>query len=220
MREIALSAFQPATPPRPLGDAEIHLWFFPHWEHRARGAAESAPVRRLLATYTRHLPDSLEFQRGRRGKPRLAGGELEFNISHSGSALLLALSRRQPLGVDLEMPRRPRPFLELAHRYFGADEAAALSALPDDMQQRAFLRLWACKEAVLKAHGGGISLGLELVTFDIDRDAQVRALTSASGPLSSADWRIVKLTLGTDAYGALAWRGPELQIQPHILADC
>jgi 4'-phosphopantetheinyl transferase len=219
MREIALSAFQPAAPPRPLGDAEIHLWFFPHWQGPARGAAESAPVRRLLAAYTPHVPDGLEFLRDARGKPRLAGGELEFNLSHSGSALLLALSRRQPLGVDLEMPRRSRPVVELAQRYFGADEAKALSALPENMQQQAFLRVWACKEAVLKAHGGGISLGLELVTFDIGGDAQVRALSAVHGPLLSPDWQIVKLALGSDACAALAWRGPEHQIRPYTFVD-
>ena len=220
MREIALSAFQPAAPPQALGDAQIHLWFFPHWHGPARGAAESAPVRRLLGAYAQRVPGGLEFQRDAHGKPRLAMGELEFNLSHSGTALLLALSCRQPLGVDLEMPRRPRPVLELAHRYFGADEAAALSALPENIQQQAFLRLWACKEAVLKAHGGGISLGLDLVTFDIDENAQVRALTTASGPLSSVDWRIVKLAIATDAYGALAWCGPEHQIRPYIANDC
>jgi 4'-phosphopantetheinyl transferase len=218
MREIALSAFRPAPPPQPLGDAEIHLWFFPQWPGPARAAAESVPVRRLLAAYTQHVPCGLEFQRDVHGKPRLASGELEFNLSHSGSALLLALSRRQPLGVDLEMPRRSRPVLELARRYFGADEAAALSALPENMREQAFLRLWACKEAVLKAHGGGISLGLELVTFEIDDNAEVTALIAASGPLSSADWRVVKLALGADAYAALAWHGPEHKVQPYIVA--
>lgn len=212
MREIALSAFRPAAPPQPLGEAEIHLWLFPHWRGPVRGAAQSAPVRQLLGDYAGRNPHDLAFQRDAHGKPRLAGGELEFNLSHSGPALLLALSRRQPLGVDLEYSRRTRPVLELARRYFDADEADALAALPAAVRERAFLRLWACKEAVLKAHGGGISLGLAWARFAVDPRGGIRALAGTHGPLSSPDWRVVAIAPDGDACAALAWRGPDLPV--------
>src|SRR5690349_20188145 len=102
LREVALSEFRPAAPLQRLSDDEIHLWFFPHWRGPTRHAAESQPIRQLLASYAGRDPDGIRFQRGANGKPSLAGGELEFNLSHSGSLLLLALSRKQPLGVDLE----------------------------------------------------------------------------------------------------------------------
>ena len=109
MRELALTAFRPAALPLPLGEAEVHLWFFPQWQAPARGTAESVPIRQLLGTYLGQDPAGLDFRRDAHGKPRLAGGELEFNLSHSGSALMLAVCRRHAVGVDLEIPRRPRP---------------------------------------------------------------------------------------------------------------
>src|SRR4051812_28027878 len=118
MRELAEVEFRPAVAPQPLSSKEIHLWFFPQWSGPARGAAESAPVRRLLAGYAGLRSADLAFVRNEHGKPRLANATLEFNLSHSGDALLIALSKTHALGVDLEMPRRPRPVLELAGRYF------------------------------------------------------------------------------------------------------
>jgi len=214
MRALAEQDFRPAASPQPLPDEEIHLWFFPQWSGPSRGAAESAPVRQLLAGYAGLEAAELAFARNEHGKPRLANATLEFNLSHSGDALLIALSKTQALGVDLEMPRRPRPVLELAGRYFDPDEAAALAALPLLAQQQAFLRVWACKEAVLKAHGGGISLGLELVTFALDSAGAVTALVSTHGALGSSTWQVVTLALGGGC-GALAWRGTEVRLQAY-----
>src|SRR3546814_6405959 len=58
-------------------------------------------------------------------------------------------------GIDLERQRPRARALEIAERYFSADEAAALAALPAADRSVAFLELWTAKEAVLKALGRG-----------------------------------------------------------------
>jgi 4'-phosphopantetheinyl transferase len=213
MRELVARDFLPQQLP-PLGIAEIHLWFFSQWP-TASDVAQSLPLRTLLAGYLDCDPQRLRIERDVHGKPRVidplkpefATG-LDFNLSHSGGALLVGVSRGQALGVDLETPRRPRQVLELARRYFDPGEAAALANLPEDRRETAFLQLWSCKEAVLKALGRGIAFGLDRVVFELDRAGAVTSLQKLDGEATPALWHVVRLQPAVAYSGALAWRGP------------
>lgn len=215
MHTICSAEFLSVPAPQRLAAAEIHLWFFPHWDLPARASAQSRPLRALLAGYLDCTPDTLHFECGEHGKPRLAGAALEFNLAHSGGALLVALSRDQVVGVDLEGPRRVRSVLELARRWFHADEATALTALPVSLQQSAFLRLWTCKEAVLKAHGRGIGYGLDRVAFTLDAHGEVSAMHTQPDPVSP--WRILTLAPPAGFCGALAWRGGDCPVRAFMM---
>ena len=98
---------------------------------------------------------------------RLAGGkpvfreqpELHFNLSHSGSLALCALSE-EPVGVDIEQirPRRPglaeyvlSPEEQLWYRDHGTDDAA-------------LLLLWTRKEAWCKRSGKGLTFPVREIT--------------------------------------------------------
>ncbi|HVI53649.1 MAG TPA: 4'-phosphopantetheinyl transferase superfamily protein [Luteibacter sp.] len=187
-----------------LADDEIHVWQIP-W---TAGAGEQLFVS-LLANYAG--PDVPPVARGEHGKPYFPApfGGLGFNWSHSGDRALFAIGRGDEgfeLGVDVERVR-PRPrALELARRFFAADEAAMLASLPGDAQLNAFLRLWTAKEAVLKANGGGLSYGLHRVAFEID-DKAVKAVAFDGEIAPSSAWRIEPLDLGLDCVAAVAWRG-------------
>jgi len=152
MQTLTAEHFHTARYPVPLESGEIQLWFF-----SAPGAVAGttdACVLTLLAAYLRCGADALTLRRGEHGKPYLVPhGTLEFNVSHSAGGLLIGISRHQPLGVDIERLARVRPALELAQRFFHPEEAAALAALERDRVLPAFLRLWSCKEAVVKATG-------------------------------------------------------------------
>jgi len=78
---------------------------------------------------------------------------------------VLALCPQGPLGVDIELGKRRHHPLPLARRFYAQSEYEWLCALPAQEQEGAFYRLWSRKEAVLKAHGGGIAAGLEKVRF-------------------------------------------------------
>jgi 4'-phosphopantetheinyl transferase len=200
--------FAPVSPP-PLADDEIHLWFFPHWK-KTPDAAQSAPVRSLLAACLDRPSADVHIERGEHGKPRVADATLEFNLSHAGGALLLGISRRIALGVDLESSRRKtRPALELARRFFAPTEAEALEALPENLRQAAFLRLWCAKEAVLKAHGRGIGFGLERIEFGVDAAGGV-------APAAGNPWQLAALVPSPDHVGALAWCGPVSRVRAFV----
>jgi 4'-phosphopantetheinyl transferase len=214
MHQLTDADFQPAQPPRPLGADEIHLWFFPEWTASATNAADSLPLRTLLGAYLDRDPAQLQITRAARGKPRLEGEpSLEFNLSHSGGALLVALSRTLALGVDLELPRRQRPVLELARRFFAPAEAAALAALPEARRQEAFLHLWTGKEAVLKALGHGIADGLDRIVLDIGTNGDVSGPQDIDLPPEPGAWHLVWLSPQAGALATVAWNGPECQIR-------
>jgi len=208
MQLLAAAAFQPAVTPPPLAADEIHLWFFPHWE-KQREASNAPGVRALLAAYLTVAPETLRFERGEHGKPRLAG--LQFNLSHTGNALLLGVSRHIELGVDLESATRPvRSVAELARRWFAPGEAQALAALPETVQAHAFLRLWTCKEAVLKASGAGISSGLERVEFELSGAGLVRGMRGGE------PWRVLALAPDDAHIGAIAFRGKSVPVRAFV----
>ncbi|HST27945.1 MAG TPA: 4'-phosphopantetheinyl transferase superfamily protein [Rudaea sp.] len=179
----------------------------------APDAAQSAPVRSLLAAYLDQPSASVRIERGEHGKPRVAAAQLEFNLSHAGGALLLGVSRRIVLGVDLESTRRKtRPAVELARRFFAPAEARALEALPESLRQAAFLRLWCAKEAALKAHGRGIGFGLERIEFALDAAGGV-------APAAGNPWRTVALAPSPEHVGALAHAGLVSQVCAFVVRN-
>jgi 4'-phosphopantetheinyl transferase len=192
-----VTPFAPTAQPPALGRDDIHVWFFPRWCAEGRGA-DSREVRSLLAGYMDGADVRIDYDD--RGKAHVRGDALHFNLSHSGGALAVAVSRSRPLGIDLEHQRRPRRTLELAHRFFAPHEAQALGRLPEIQRQIAFLRLWTCKEAWVKADGRGIAADLHRAVFDLDERGEI------TGP-SDRSWQVVTFEPAEGFYGAIAWRG-------------
>jgi len=209
MRILAADDFVSTRYPVPLAGDEIQLWFVPS-SAKASARTEEPWLRPLLAAYVGCRADELALIRGEHGKPRLAvPATLEFNLSHTRDGALVGISREQALGVDIETRHRSRPVVELAGRYFADGEAAALSRVAAPHRQVAFLRLWSCKEAVVKALGRGIGFGLARVAFALDAVGEpihLNVIDASAG--SIAEWQIVGLAPTRELVGALAWRGP------------
>ena len=208
MRLLAAADFALATPPVALDAAAIHLWYF----RDVGKAAHSTLLTRLLAGYL-HTPHAdLVIERDAHGKPHLVGANaarVQFNLSHSGSSMIVALSRDQAVGVDIEDGLRDRPWLALAERYFARAEFGRLSRLPEATLAEAFIDLWSCKEAVLKALGRGIAFGLHRLRFEWDARGQLAHLAGIDAEAGdAADWQVVRLAPAAGVVGAVAWRGP------------
>jgi 4'-phosphopantetheinyl transferase len=156
-------------------------------EDRERWMRARAVLRALLGSHLESDPRGLRFRIGPHGKPALPGGELSFNVSHSGGIAVYALTRGASVGVDIELlHRRPRNELALAERAFGANTARRLRALGPAARHTELLREWVRHEAALKCLGVGLSA------------------TSAAAERRRADLWIAELHLDPDAVGALA----------------
>jgi len=197
-----------------LGDDEMHVWQLDY-----RRDLRREPLRRVLAAYLATTPADVRLVSDPHGRPRLHaahGSTLDFNWTHSGDRALIALAHGAAPGVDVERVR-PRPnALEIARRFFSADEVAALEALPEPLRGQAFLDVWTAKEALLKAHGRGLAFGLDRLS--VARDGAALQLRRFDGHDVRA-WQLHRLSLGPALVGALAWQGGPRRIRLGMLAS-
>ncbi len=138
---------------------------------RQRFLIARALVRTVLADCLGHSdPATLQFAHMPHGKPELAGldaGKLHFNLSHTHAMLVLAVSRKHAVGVDVEALTRKVELLALAQRYFATHEYDELRDLEDGAQRERFFTLWTLKEAWLKARGLGLQIPLDDFSFNL-----------------------------------------------------
>jgi 4'-phosphopantetheinyl transferase len=114
-------------------------------------------LREVLSVYLGEAANRIEIVIGEHGKPRLAQGGLEFNLSHSGGVALIAVSPTRPVGVDVEKLKPGRDFLPLAERAFSPEDSAKVREAPADERAAVFYRHWVRHEARLKCLGAGLS---------------------------------------------------------------
>jgi 4'-phosphopantetheinyl transferase len=127
-----------------------------------RAAALGARVflrKMLSALVGHHDPRTLDIIRkcwwcgdSEHGKPKLERADFDFNLSHSGGQVALAVAYGTSVGVDLEsLSSRPPP----ARYYLDPLERSSLGADATNG-----LLAWTAKEATLK--GLGVGLGVDL----------------------------------------------------------
>jgi 4'-phosphopantetheinyl transferase len=122
-------------------------------------------VRSVLGAVLGIEPAVVAFTAGPHGKPQLATGGWQFNLSHTRGLLVLAVSRERAVGVDVEAIDRRVEMLALSKRFFAAQEHDALLDLDGDAQRERFFALWTLKEAWLKARGLGLRVPLDDFRF-------------------------------------------------------
>ncbi|QDW66844.1 4'-phosphopantetheinyl transferase family protein [Luteimonas granuli] len=177
------------------------------WRPYRHGERAEPLAREWLADELGTPPGALEISRSRQGRPLLGGEHAGWDTSwsHSGEGLLMALAHGLRVGIDLEV-KRPRPrALVLAERFFAPGEAAALAALPAAGREAAFVSLWCAKEAVLKAHGQGLSFGLHRLEFACE---QGNWRLAACDPVLGMpeDWSLETFRPAPDYLATVAWR--------------
>lgn len=127
---------------------------------RDRFIVSRGTLRALLGRYLEVSPERIRFNYSDKGKPALAhefaGSGLEFNLSHSEDLMVCAIARQQPIGIDLEYLRPVADLANLTQRFFSPQEHAAIHTFAGDRCLQSFFQHWTCKEAVLKAAGGGL----------------------------------------------------------------
>jgi 4'-phosphopantetheinyl transferase len=179
--------------------------------------ASRAGLRRVLAPYVGAAPENLTFFTTEHGKPRLDDVELAFNLSHSGTKAVLAVtSASVRVGVDVEEARPGRSFESIARNFFADDERRALLASPTDDRPAVFYRYWTCKEAYLKAWGTGLTFPSSrfCVQFDPPSDDDARVVeTQMPGDDEPGRWRFRTFGVDVEYPVALCWEGEPLRVR-------
>lgn len=149
-------------------------------EHHDRYIIARAILRQILSLYMQKSAADIVFSYGPRGKPYLHDNPLniQFNLSHSHDMAVYALTTQHEIGVDIEkIGDRYNP--GVATRFFSAAEQEQLNQLPENKRMVAFYRIWAAKEALIKAAGEGLFAPLTEFSIDIDQEKQNIMLNGA-----------------------------------------
>lgn len=179
---------------------------------RRRYLFAHALTRLVLARATGVPPHAVTWRTGPHGKPGPVGGggrPLHWNLSHSGDHALLAVSRRGPLGVDVqEVPDTSVPALDLARRYL-PPEACAMVAAADggEAGRRTALTRALCRtEARVKADGGRLLDALRPTRSSPARSSPAPAVVAAVPPSDAAGerWQVWDLPGPPGCVAALA----------------
>jgi phosphopantetheinyl transferase len=151
-----------------------------HYDRRTAYVASRALLREALSEYTDSAVTHSEwlFDTGPYGKPRVlipAAPAPHFSISYTSDMLVIAVSQKFELGVDLEaLP--PETDREVPWQVLSSAERQAVHALPVAEQFLEFLRLWTLKEAYTKYFGLGAELDFRGVEVDLRK---IRATAAA-----------------------------------------
>jgi 4'-phosphopantetheinyl transferase len=125
-------------------------------------------------------------------------------MSHSGDAVLVALTRGRHIGVDIEQMRPLHDFAAIAKRNFTPLECAMIHCRPPDAQYRAFFTCWSRKEAFIKAVGKGLSIPLNTFDSSIPSGESGRRLVAPEEAPDVESWWIADLNVPEDYAGAIA----------------
>jgi 4'-phosphopantetheinyl transferase len=186
-----------------------------HFEqHRKHYIRSHAALRLLLARYVPASPTSLLIAADANGRPLLAEprAALEFNLSHSGEAAMVAVSSGVPVGVDIEVMRDLPDFIDIARRFFAATEVEHLLRLAPEERLGGFYVTWTRKEAFVKALGLGLSFPLDAFCTG-PQDSRPRLRRTEGAPY--AEWTLTDLAPATGYKGAVAVRSPTIALRCH-----
>lgn len=175
---------------------------------RNRFVAARGLLREVVGRHLGVPAASLRFGYSGRGKPYLLGqSPLEFNVSHSGKHLVVALARHLRLGVDVEASPSPETVQSVAGLVFSEAELLSLRGLDGAARQEQFASFWVRKEAYIKADGRGMALRLEHIDVGT-LPGRVLLLDEDSGEWVSAPrWTLRMLEVDFAGAGCVAAEG-------------
>ena len=193
---------------------------------RDRFTVGCALLRTLLGAFSGVLPEAVSIDRtcpdcGQpHGKPMARGaGTLQCSVSHSGDRVVVAISERSAIGVDVEqVPAEIHA--GLAESVLRVDERAALDRMATSDRARGFATYWTRKEAILKATGDGLRIAPDLLgvssplappaLLDVDASAGLPRAVTLHALTPGADYAATLAVIGDPPSSVLELQAAEL----------
>lgn len=165
-------------------------------------------LRTILGNYTGLSPETLSLTKGTNGKPELddpaAHGYLTFNLSHSEEMVLIGITRKRRIGVDIVSVGPSFRYHETAEYILTPAERAVFHRIDPALRHQVFFRIWAVKEALLKATGSTLAMMATIDLSGMMHDAVSPLEYSMSCLDSCPPFYIWQFSCGTGHFGAIA----------------
>lgn len=193
-------------------EEQQRLQRYTHQPAQQQFLAARGRLKQLLAGYLGTEPGCIQFELGQYSKPRLAGTTLDnglvFNLSHSGTVALIAISKNRALGIDVEKINTKHNLQGMAQRCFSNQELNSWNQSADSDKTTEFYEYWCAKEAFLKATGRGLALGMQHCVIDLDQPCYI----SLPEAYQTSDWQLHRIDVGNDYRAFVAGNGGEVNI--------
>jgi len=162
---------------------------FHRQKDRDRFVISRAVLKQLLGNYLTLPAPDIEIGSGVNKKPFVINGgrQIEYNMSHSGDAIILAVQGGYPVGIDVEFINNDFSYFEVLADNFSTEEVAYIN---EEEHISRFFKLWTRKEAITKATAQGLDCDLRLLPA-LDGAFAVQPGIIASGD----DWQINSFTV-------------------------
>ena len=176
---------------------------------RRRWIAGRLALRHVLGASLDISPGDVAIRRGVRGRPFVDGADLDFNVTNTDQAALVAVlpapRKNEQIGVDIERRDRQVDANRLGRRVLTAGERQRHLGLEPDARRLAFLRTWTCKEAMSKATGDGLSAPFRAIEIAVTETLE---LVGGPPPYAPPGWSLTALEVPADYIASLARRLP------------
>ena len=117
-------------------------------------------VRQVLSKYLNILPAQVQFSQTAMGKPYVENSGLFFNYSYRGDFGILALSRNEEVGVDIEKMRILQDIPTFTEFCFSEKEKQIIFKSDKEKFQETLFIFWTFKEAIIKSLGVGLNVDI------------------------------------------------------------
>lgn len=138
---------------------------FRFYEDTLRTLYGEAMVRSILAQKLAIKNKDIKISWTRFGKPYADGLPVQFNISHAGDWVVVAISENE-VGVDIEQIKEVE--MNLAERYFNKEEHAYIQRQEETNRLAVFYAIWTLKESYVKWLGTGLSMPINSFSFQLN----------------------------------------------------
>lgn len=131
-------------------------------------------VRIILGNYINQSPEMIPLLIGMNSKPCLdledSYSDISFNLSHSSEMILIGITKKRRIGVDVVKVDPSYRFHESADYILTIGEKAFLRKIEPTLRYEIFFRIWTLKEAILKATGSTLTMMKKIDLSEIIQD--------------------------------------------------
>jgi len=119
-------------------------------------------LRIILGNYTNEEPEKISLFTRKNGKPQLdphgSNSDISFNLSHTKEMVLIGISHKHQIGVDIVKLDPFFQYHDIAEYILTPPEKEVIQRVEHALRYQVFFRIWALKEAILKATGGTLAM--------------------------------------------------------------
>lgn len=188
---------------------------------RRRFTVARGSLRSILSEYLNKSPAELQFASGPYGKPFIVHTssihEIQFNLSHCEDLVLIAVTDRRLVGIDVERVQKLRNLHLMLDRFFTGQEREFVDSAPRGQKFAAFLTLWSRREACAKALGLGLAAALSALDVPVYPQGSNILLGHLGDGItdrgeSKKQWFVRDLALGPYHVGAVSVEGKKCSL--------